>query len=158
MAEVPTSVGVITCMGAEGVIGCTVSSVVSVSVEADDEKILFALKKGSRIGILLGQGKRFTLSILNESQQDIATSAGGKLKHNELVSFLSEHIDSDSDDGFPIRESRVVFLLSVDQVFETTNSDVFFCKVHSARICGETKRRPLLYFRRSFRKIDEIPS
>ena len=154
MSEVPTGVGVITCSAFEGVIGCTVSSVVSVSVEPNDEKILFALKKNSQIGEILRQKKNFSLSILSETQHKIAESAGGKLNRLELVSFLEEHVEADTAGNFPIKGSKVAFSLIVDQIFDAIGSDIYLCKVQAASLSQESQLNPLIYFRRSFRRIE----
>ena len=156
MSAVPTGVGVITCVGSEGVIGCTVSSVVSVSVESNDEKVLFALKKDSYVGKIIGQKSKFSLSILSEHQADIASSVGGKLKHSGLTSFLEEKIQTDLKGEMYIKESKLAFSLLVDEIFDANSSNIFLCKVQAATVIGDIERKPLIYFRRSFRKIDEI--
>lgn len=154
MSEVPTGVGVVTCIGSDGIIGCTVSSVVSVSVEPNDEKILFALKKESYIGKIIGQKSKFSLSILSEHQADIASAAGGKLKHSELTTFLEERIECDTGGNLFIQDSKIAFSLSVDEVFDASSSNIFLCKVQTAIVNGEVLGNPLIYFRRSFRKIE----
>jgi flavin reductase (DIM6/NTAB) family NADH-FMN oxidoreductase RutF len=154
MAEIPTGVGVITCLESGDVIGCTVSSMISVSVESNAEKVLFALKKDSHIGKIIGSGREFALSILSENQQNIAESAGGKLKHSELVSFLEKNVETDLEGTFPIKACKIAFSLLVDQIFDATGSDIYLCSVRSGKLCKESNSRPLIYFRRSFRKIE----
>jgi len=156
MSEVPTGVGVITCMGSEGIIGCTISSVVSVSVESNEEKVLFALKKDSYIGKIIGQKSKFSLSILSEHQADIASSAGGKLKHSELTSFLEGKIGTDSEGEMYIEGSKLAFSLLVEEIFDANNSSIFLCKVQAATVYGDIERKPLIYFRRSFVKMHGI--
>ena len=156
MSEVPTSVGVVTCMGSDGIIGCTVSSVVSVSVEPNDEKVLFALKQESYIGKIIAQKSKFSLSILSEHQADIASAAGGKLKHKELTTFLETTIASNSEGNLHIQGSKIAFSLLVDEVFNANSSNIFLCKVQTAVVNGEVLGNPLIYFRRSFRRIEEF--
>lgn len=156
MSEVPTGVGVVTCMSGNDIIGCTVSSLISISVEPGDEKVLFALKRESYVGKIISQKSNFFLSILSEYQTEVASAAGGRLKHLELTTFLEERIDSIAQGNLFIKDSKIAFSLIVEQVIDVKSSNIFICKVRSAILNKEVLGDSLIYFRRTFRKIKEF--
>ena len=74
MSLIPTSVAVAWLTNDQHeILGCTISSFISISVEQENEMIAFVLRSNSRTGLSIGKSGSFNISILSRNQSEIAS-------------------------------------------------------------------------------------
>lgn len=149
MKEVPTSVSVILASSGGKVWGCTISSLVSVDVSEFSPKLLFVLSENSTIGKLIREKVSFSVNLLSEDMEDLATSFSSVRE-----SFLEESIPDSLRmwEKVPIiRGAPVVFACQVVQVIKDYSSSIYISQVSNFEYNDASS--PLLYQNRAFFKI-----
>ena len=68
MSLMPTSVSVLSCIETELIHGCTISSIISISVAEESPQVLFVLQKNSLIGSKIKTLKFFSINVLSKFQ------------------------------------------------------------------------------------------
>jgi len=145
MASIPTCVAVVWGITkSNAMFGCTISSLVSVSIQPNAEEILFVLKRVSSTGANLRDCERFKISVLEENQSHIAKEFSERSPANEP--YQIKHLGTWWD------EVVAEFTLELSGAYERENATLFIAKVISIRHNQHVK--PLVYVNRSYQKIE----
>lgn len=150
MAEIPTCVGVIVARCESQLYACTISSLISLSVDSGKEEVLFVLRTGSTTGEVLKLCGRFGVNILNKSQSPIAIAAGGSLKGIELKNYLSEVFRTQGHEELVFRQAKVFLSLKLKNVISSETSEIFICTVEMNESFYDSSSPPLIYSSRRF--------
>jgi len=129
MSLVPTSVSIVALINNSKVSACTISSLVSVSIDPRDPEILFVLKKESHTGLLIKKDKFFTINTLAKNQQSFALEFS---KQRDLdQEFDSNKWNLSSSNFVELNGSRVIMDCQINQVYENHLADIYVAKVLS---------------------------
>ena len=146
MAAIPTSVGIVWGFNNEGLdFGCTISSLVSSSIEQQNEELLFLLKKNSRTGAEIRRAKNFKISILATHQIEVAKSfsSGSSFTQQNHANHFAEWPHN------VVSEFTVQFV----ECYERNAAFIYIAKVLNVRHSSEIK--PLVYYNREFTQLAE---
>ena len=146
MSLIPTSVSVVALINKSKIAACTISSLVSVSIDPVNPEVLFVLKKESHTGSLIVKNKFFTLNVLANNQQNFA-SEFSKLRN------LDQELDSNkwmlsSENFVELNGSRVVMECEINQVYEDHLADIYVAKVLNYKF--DTNMPALIYDERKY--------
>ena len=142
MSLVPTSVGIVwSRLNDHEIVGCTISSFISVSVLTEQEAVGFVLKRESRTANTLGQQQEYKVSILSENQSRIAEIFASGMSTADLYSSLTKEA---SWDKLVLCE----FNLSTLNIIEVGPALLFISHVNSINVHSD--KRPLIYSSRKF--------
>jgi flavin reductase (DIM6/NTAB) family NADH-FMN oxidoreductase RutF len=156
MAGVPTCVAVICYEHENLILGCTISSFMSISVSENFERILFILRSDSTTGKNISVSDRFTISILSEEQADIARFLGSRKSPHEVNSYLREGRIEINEKSFSIAGAVSYCEVSVDREIQENDSSIYVCKVIEFNQSKESTHFPITYYNRMFTKLEEI--
>ena len=127
MSLIPTSVSIVALISNSKVTACTISSLVSVSIDPQNPEILFVLKKESHTGSLIKKDKFFTINILAKNQQSFALEFS---KQRDLdQEFDSNKWSLGSSNFVELNGSRVIMDCQINQVYENHLADIYVAKV-----------------------------
>lgn len=127
MSLIPTSVSIVALINNSKITACTISSLVSVSIDPLNPEVLFVLKKESHTGTLITKNRFFTLNVLADSQQDFASEFS---KQRDLDQDLDSNVWKLSSENFvELNGSRVVMDCEINQVYEDHLADIYVAKV-----------------------------
>ena len=148
MSLVPTSVGIVwSRLNNHEIVGCTISSFISVSILTEQEAVGFVLKRESRTANTLRQQQRYTVSILSENQSRIAEIFASGMSVADLHSSLTKEA---SWDKLVVCE----FNLSISNIIEVGPALMFISHVDSINVHRD--QRPLIYSSRKFLRATAI--
>jgi flavin reductase (DIM6/NTAB) family NADH-FMN oxidoreductase RutF len=143
-----TGVTLVTARDERGPHGMTVSSFTSVSLEPP--RILISLERTARTHGIIEAGGAFGVSILEESQSDLAERFAGRIGDGE-DRFAGVEYDL-TPTGVPIpRQSLAYFECRVVEAFPAATHTLFVGDVLSGRQMREAQ--PLVYFQRDYRHL-----
>jgi flavin reductase (DIM6/NTAB) family NADH-FMN oxidoreductase RutF len=127
MSLVPSSVSIVASLNDSKITACTISSLVSVSIDSFNPEILFVLKKASFTGSSIKNNKLFSLNVLASSQQNFAAKFSNQRDFdyeydpkNWLIS-LGNTVE--------LIGSRVFMSCELIQVYEDHLADIYIAKV-----------------------------
>lgn len=141
MSCIPNSVSIVAASVGGQVVGCTISSLVSVDVESP--KVLFVLKNDSSTLKALSGLSVFSISVLAENQGEIAQTFSSQYKNHPLDAWIFE------DDGSPrLNGSLGHFSCKVEDLYIRGSATIVIAQVISQDF--STGLRPLVYRLRSF--------
>ena len=127
MSFIPTSVSVVALINNSKITACTISSLVSVSIDPVNPEVLFVLKKESHTGSLIAKNKFFTLNVLADNQQNFASEFS---KQRDLdQEFDSNKWNLNSSNFVELNGSRVIMDCQINQVYENHLADIYVAKV-----------------------------
>ena len=143
-----TGVTLVTARDGRGAHGMTVSSFTSVSLEPP--RILISLERTARTHGIIEAGGAFGVSILEESQSDLAERFAGRIGDGE-DRFAGVEYDL-TPTGVPIpRQSLAYFECRVVEAFPAATHTLFVGDVLSGRQMRQAQ--PLVYFQRDYRHL-----
>ena len=127
MSLIPTSVSIVALINNSKITACTISSLVSVSIDPLNPEVLFVLKKESHTGSLIAKNRFFTINVLADNQQNFAS------EFSRLRDFDQE-VDSNrwklrSEKFIQLNGSRVVMDCEFNQVYKDHLADIYVAKV-----------------------------
>jgi flavin reductase (DIM6/NTAB) family NADH-FMN oxidoreductase RutF len=142
MSLVPTSVAIVWLTDEQNqFFGCTISSLISVSVIQDREEVAFVLRPNSKTGERIRNSKNFNISVLNSNQERTA-----KIFSQGLLSAdLNLAIKANS---MWFEESVCEFSLDTKQEIVLENSTIFVASVKS--FSSRPDLQPLIYSAREY--------
>lgn len=146
MAQVASSVAVITVMDGGEVHGITVSSLISLSVEPP--MILLSLRAGSQMLTRIYYQKAFGVTVLAEDQEDIARLCADPARAalpRSILAMTAAGVPTIADACAHLEVLPAAHLPVADHV---TLFGLVFGAEHS-------DKRPLLYHRRQYRRLDQ---
>jgi flavin reductase (DIM6/NTAB) family NADH-FMN oxidoreductase RutF len=148
MSMMPTSVSVLSCIETGLIHGCTISSIISISVAEESPQVLFVLQKNSLIGSKIKTLKFFSINVLNEFQ----VSSAKKYSTKRFPDLASDSDWSVKDRFVTLNSSLVVFNCEFLTLHETNFSEIFVANViHSF---ADSKQTPLIYHARKYHGLD----
>ena len=155
-SRLASSVSVLRVLSAEappGIIAATISSLMSLSVAPKEEEVAFALKKNSYVGEKVSIGSKFSISVLNIAQMELATyygSSNNALRKNEKK---WENYWDDSEE-FPYIKSSVIALhCELDKLIHRSHSVLYIARIIQFRSSNATS--PLIYQDRSYGRFSQ---
>ena len=127
MSFIPTSVSIVALINNSKITACTISSLVSVSIDPLNPEVLFVLKKESHTGTLITKNRFFTLNVLASNQQN---SASEYSKQRDLDQDLDSNVWKLSSENFvELNGSRAVMDCEINQIYEDHLADIYVAKV-----------------------------
>ena len=146
MSLIPTSVSIVALINDSKITGCTISSLVSVSIDPLNPEVLFVLKKESHSGTLIAKNRFFTLNVLADNQQNFALEFS---KQRDLDQDLDSNVWKLSSENFvELNGSRVVMECELNQVYEDHLADIYVAKVLNYKF--DSTIPPLIYDERKY--------
>ena len=127
MSLVPSSVSIIASLNEAKITACTISSLVSVSIDPVSPEILFVLKKGSFTGSLIKIYKFFSLNVLSSNQKIYADNFSKTRDFDH--EFDSKNWRMSPGRTVELIGSRVFMACELIQVYEDHLADIYIAKV-----------------------------
>jgi flavin reductase (DIM6/NTAB) family NADH-FMN oxidoreductase RutF len=151
MAQIPTSVALISLWDAKDIKACTISSLVSVDVVSPT--LMFVLKNTSSTLNRIKSDLRFSVSILTTNQILISqTYSNSNSKSN---SPPDTNFGLNENDCLPVLiDAHSTFFCKLESCLELKNATIVFASVNDV-IKGNT-HDPLVYFARKYFALNEI--
>lgn len=141
-----TGVAVLTLPDDEGFCGITMNSLTSVSL--DPSLVLFCIKRHADTYAKTMSSRRFTINILNESQEDIAhlcaRKGGGQLKVSQVESL---------DSGINLLHGAIASLdCETIKTFPGGDHTIILAQVHG--LISDPSKNPLIFYRSEFQGLN----
>lgn len=150
MSQFATGVACVTARTPEGLLGLTINSLVSVSLEPP--LILFCLKKTSSSLPYFKARKAFIINILSEDQEEVASSFANPLLRDWRLITLGETVS-----GQPVIQGAVSYLECCPQTFyEGGDHEIILAEVTSLGV--QEGASPLIFCQRRFHGLPELVS
>jgi flavin reductase (DIM6/NTAB) family NADH-FMN oxidoreductase RutF len=146
MSLIPTSVSIVALINKSKITACTISSLVSVSIDPSNPEVLFVLKKESHTGSLIAKNKFFTLNVLSDNQQNFA-SEFSKLRDLDQE-FDSNRWKLSSEKFIELNGSKVVMDCEINQVYKDHLADIYVAKVLDYKF--DSTKPALIYDERKY--------
>ena len=143
MAKVPTSVFVVGVHIEGLVVGCTISSVVSVDIER--QVISFVLQKNSSTLIAIKSKNEFGISLLSNQQSEVSRYFSNQKKSLDQGEFVWD-LETQSVPFIPNNAGS--FHCSLDKIYELDNTTIVLAKVENFKVTNEGS--PLMYWNRTY--------
>lgn len=143
MAQVPTSVFVVGVHAKGLVVGCTISSVVSVDIER--QVISFVLQKSSSTLIAIKTKKEFGISLLRNQQSEVSRYFSNQEKSLDQGNFVWD-LETQSVPMIPNNAGS--FHCSLVKAYELGNTTMVLAKVQNFKVTNEGS--PLVYWNRAY--------
>ena len=150
MSLIPTSVSIVALINNSKISACTISSLVSVSIDPLNPEVLFVLKKESHTGSSIVKNRFFTLNVLADNQQNFALQFSNQRD-------LEQELDSNkwtlsSENFVELNGSRVVMNCEINQVYEDHLADIYVAKVLNYKF--DSTIPALIYDERKYGSFD----
>lgn len=145
--QLPTLVCVLTGSDEEAIYSATISSLVSIDIDAVQPVVCFVLKKTSILGSILRINSQFTISVLDAEQVGISQKFSlprGKL---EIQEYPCEYLKGDSN-CYGIPDSFALISAKLITTIEDYDSNLYIAAVESSKL--DLTRTPLLYMNRNY--------
>ena len=143
-STLPTAVFVLGLKTDTKVVGCTISSIVSLDVEGD-QKILFTLGKDSRFGALISNDNTISVNLLNFNQIPEAIHFS-KVSRNELSDRLFKW--NTNQDSIHLEGCETFLTCKLNKKINTESNTIVLLDVIKIEL--SKKRKPLIYMNRRF--------
>jgi flavin reductase (DIM6/NTAB) family NADH-FMN oxidoreductase RutF len=134
-----------------GLIAVTISSLVSTSVEENQEEVMFTLKTDSHAAKYLDIGTQFSINVLSDSQKSIADFYGKSLGDSQNPALEKSVLWVENSAAPRLKNALIVMGCSITDRVTRRNSSIFFARV--VEFSHTSDLRPLLHFKRSYFKI-----
>jgi flavin reductase (DIM6/NTAB) family NADH-FMN oxidoreductase RutF len=148
MSSWASGVAIVSCRDSNAnYCGITISSFTSLSL--DPPLILVCLGNSSSTLLSIKHSKKFAVSILNESQEHIASLCAKKLdnKFSHFDYSIGEHSFS------PLVDGALCWVeCELDNLMQLGDHHIIVGKVLAAKLCSNNN--PLLYYSRGYRKLE----
>lgn len=145
--QLPTMVCILTGTDDEALYSATISSLVSIDINAQKPLVCFVLKKTSKIGSILKENTRFTISILDARQANVSVKFSQPREKLILHDITDEYCE-EGRNYFGIPECFALIKASLVTTIENYDSDIYITEVENSKICGS--KTPLLYMNRTY--------
>ena len=151
MSRIPTSVSLVSVVDQGFLIACTISSLMSVSV--DSSVILFVLKSQSKTLVSINQSQYFSINLLSQSQADLSIEYSGK-RENQEIENLQDPWEI-SQEKFPILRKSALSLACEIIDSKIIGSSTLVTATILSQLTSE-ESDPLIYLNRSYHSISPI--
>ena len=146
MSLIPSCVSIIASLNNLKITACTISSLVSVSIDSANPEILFVLKKGSFTGSSIKTNKFFTLNVLASNQQHFAAEFSKQRDLNH--EYDPKNWRMSPSNTTELIGSRVFMDCELIQVYEDHLADIYIAKVLSYKV--DSTKPALIYDERKY--------
>jgi flavin reductase (DIM6/NTAB) family NADH-FMN oxidoreductase RutF len=146
MSKIPTSVSIVSVLDNGLILGCTISSLVSINVETPE--LLFVLKTNSSILDSVVRVRLFSINILSQTQQALAYYYSS-LRGLETLSGTKHPWTKDASELIFLDGSIVSFGCTLTRIEQLENSALIYGRVE--KLLSQSDSYPLIYENRSFR-------
>jgi len=144
MSLVSTSVSILSCLEENLVHGCTISSLVRVSVQDENPEVIFVLKKQSLLGGRIKTKNFFTINVLSAPQEWLAK----KYSIERLPESISDS-SWDIDGKFAeLSGCRVIMNCKLLKIYDNHAADIFVG--HVVKYSGSQSLPSLIYDARRY--------
>ncbi len=151
MAQIPTSVALISLWDAKDIKACTISSLVSVDVV--NPTVMFVLKNTSSTLNRIRSDLRFSVSILTTKQVLISqtySNSNSKSKASPDANF-----GRNENDSLPVLvDAHSTFFCNFESCLELNNTTIVFASVKD--VIRGNAHDPLVYFERKYFTLEQI--
>ena len=127
MSTIPTSVSIIATYDGIFHSACTVSSIVSVSISDQNPEILFVLKKNSVTGEEIQKNTYFSVSILSNSQVEVADFYSKPRDMNIKVDRKIWNIESSN--LMELNDSKAFMECELLTIYKAHLADIYVAKI-----------------------------
>jgi len=151
MSKIPTSVSLVSVVDQGFLSACTISSLMSVSV--DSSVILFVLKSQSKTLVSINQSQYFSINLLSRSQADLSIEYSGK-REDQKIENLQDPWEI-SQEKFPILRNSALTLACGIIDSKIIGSSTLVTATILSQLTSE-ENDPLVYLNRSYHSISPI--
>lgn len=145
MSRIPSSVSVIGVLIEDEILGCTISSLISVDIE--NPELMFVMKNGSATLHALSAVGILSINVLGTSQESLAVNYSSSRAKEKY--FHSEGKWSHSKNGaIYLKSSLVSFICKVNRIIPMRYTTLVFCAPEEVYV--EEDSSPLIYVDRKF--------
>ena len=127
--------------------GATISSLISLSVEPEEEEILFVVRIKSRTHQILMRNPQFSFSLLSKNQQDVGLFFSKHRNTAESEKYLIES-EFENQKVLFVKDSQAYLICKYEREYVEQHSVVIVAKVLQSRI--NTESAVLTYSQRKF--------
>jgi flavin reductase (DIM6/NTAB) family NADH-FMN oxidoreductase RutF len=145
MSRIPASVSVIGVMSDSQILGCTISSLVSVNVVKPE--LLFVLRNGSTVLNAISQHRVFSINVLSDKQKDIADYYSSA-RDVEFLSSSKHPWKEFVQESIVLEKSQVSFVCRLKEQVVLEGSTVNFCTPET--VVESVGDSPLIYANRNY--------
>jgi len=145
--QVPSIVSVLTATDSQNIYSATISSLVSIDIDAKRPVVCFALKKESIIGKILRSGEPFSICVLDAEQGEISRKFA---QPREPMSLIMPEFNYKAFGSklFGIPDSCIFIEATLIRVLDDYESDLYIVSVENSQI--DEFKSPLLYQNRKY--------
>jgi flavin reductase (DIM6/NTAB) family NADH-FMN oxidoreductase RutF len=145
--QVPSVVGVLTATDTSNIYSSTISSLVSIDIDAQKPVVCFVLRKESLIGKVISEGNPFSISLLDENQAKVSSKFS---LPREKTSLMEPGFDYEAhgDNVFGILGCFIFIKASLIKIIDEYESNVYLASVENSQI--NRFKSPLLYQDRTY--------
>jgi len=151
--QVPSTVSVLTATDSYSIYSATISSLVSIDIDAEKPVVFFVLKKESLVGKIIREGDPFSISFLDESQAEISSKFALPREKTSLVEpdFAYE---AHGNNVFGISGCFILIKASYIKMFDDYESNLYMVSVENSQI--NRFKSPLLYQDRTYGEFQKF--
>ncbi len=150
MSTIPNSVSILGVLDAGQVLGCTISSLVSVDIE--NPELMFALKNSSATLRALSSVGALSINVLSSSQEALAVYYSTSRGHE--IYLESERKWNRSKSGvIYLENSYISFICKINRIIPMVSATLVFC-VPEESFCKDDLL-PLMYMNRKFFSLSQ---
>jgi flavin reductase (DIM6/NTAB) family NADH-FMN oxidoreductase RutF len=147
-SRVANTVSIVCISDEDGTLSAsTISSLGSVSVEQESQKILLVLRNNSRTGHLIKLRKQFSVNVLADHQTHLAVLFSKEFNQWEVTEYLKY------EKGVPVtRQSLFSFICTFETSYEVDRNEIIIGRVD--RLGSELNQgQPLVYVNREYSQV-----
>ena len=147
LRQIPSIVCVLTAFNDSNLYSATISSLVSLDIDAKEPVICFVLKKESGVGMIIREKKFFSISVLDVLQSEIS-SKFSQPREKKNINDLGDEYEWHNVGTFCIPECFALIKASLINVIEDYGSDLYIASVEKAHL--DAGKTPLIYQNRIY--------
>jgi flavin reductase (DIM6/NTAB) family NADH-FMN oxidoreductase RutF len=147
LRQMPSIVCVLTAFDDSNIYSATISSLVSLDIDAKEPVICFVLKKESAVGTIIREKKFFSISVLDVLQSEIS-SKFSQPREKKCINDLGDEYEWHKVGTFCIPECFALIKASLIKVLDDYGSDLYIANVEKAHL--DVRKTPLIYQNRIY--------
>ncbi len=151
--QLPSMVCVLTGADEVALYSATISSLVSLDIDADKPIVSFVLKKTSTIGTIIEGNGRFSISVLAAGQTEVSLKFSQPRGKLNLEEFSSDYA-KEGTNFYAIPDCFAFIEASLVTVIREFESDIYIVTVEDSKI--DVSKAPLIYLNRKYGVFKEL--
>ena len=145
--QVPSVVSVLTATDTSNIYSSTISSLVSIDIDAQKPVVCFVLRKESLIGKVIREGNPFSISLLDEKQAKVSSKFALPREETSLMEPGLAY-EAHGNNVFGISGCFIFIKASHIKIIDEYESNLYLASVEDSQI--NRFRSPLLYKDRTY--------